>query len=101
MNILQNDIKHTLNGLTTEERAKFNGSTVLITGCAGFLGYYTGRNIKELWILPVVPAVLFLLGAHLIYKMAFKTYIIHFFIYLLISYIAALVSVKKRKKSKI
>ena len=65
---------------------------------SGFLGYYTGRNIKELWILPVVPAVLFLLGAHLIYKMAFKTYIIHFFIYLLISYIAALVSVKKRKK---
>ena len=40
MNILQNDIKHTLNGLTTAERAKFNGSTVLITGCAGFLGYY-------------------------------------------------------------
>ena len=40
MNILQNDIKHTLNGLTAAERAKFNGSTVLITGCAGFLGYY-------------------------------------------------------------
>ena len=40
MNILQNDIKHTLNGLSAAERAKFSGSTVLITGCAGFLGYY-------------------------------------------------------------
>ena len=40
MNILQNDIKHTLNGLSAEERAKFSGSTVLITGCAGFLGYF-------------------------------------------------------------
>lgn len=39
-NILYNDIKHTLAGLTDEEREKFRGSTVLITGCAGFLGYY-------------------------------------------------------------
>ena len=34
-NILFNDIKHTLNGLTDAERAKFKDSTVLITGCAG------------------------------------------------------------------
>ena len=40
MTILQQDIKHTLNGLSEAERAKFNHSTVLITGCAGFLGYY-------------------------------------------------------------
>lgn len=39
-NILANDIRHTLNGLTAEERAKFKGATLLITGCAGFLGYY-------------------------------------------------------------
>lgn len=36
MTILQQDIKHTLNGLSEAERAKFNHSTVLITGCAGY-----------------------------------------------------------------
>ena len=37
--ILFNDINYTLGKLSEEERARFDGSTVLITGCAGFLGY--------------------------------------------------------------
>ena len=38
--ILHQDILHTLNGLSDAERAKFQDSTVLITGCGGFLGYF-------------------------------------------------------------
>ncbi len=38
--ILHQDILHTLNGLSGAEKAKFKDSTVLITGCGGFLGYY-------------------------------------------------------------
>ena len=40
MDILKDDFKHTLAGLTAAEREKFKDSTILITGCAGFLGYY-------------------------------------------------------------
>ena len=39
-NVLQRDFEHTLNGLSTEEKAQFQDSTILITGCGGFLGYY-------------------------------------------------------------
>jgi hypothetical protein len=67
---------------------------------SGCLGYYIGKNIKDLWILPVVPAFLFLLGAHLIYEMDFKLSIFYFFIYLLISYIVAFIQVIKRKRDK-
>ena len=66
MNILQNDIKHTLNGLTAAERAKFNGSTVLITGCAGFLGYYMmqffAAESEELGIKKIIGLDNFMLG---------------------------------------
>lgn len=38
--ILKNDFDHTLDGLTAREQAKLKDSTILITGCGGFLGYY-------------------------------------------------------------
>ena len=40
MTILQQDSSRIFNALTEQERASFNGSTVLFTGGAGFLGYY-------------------------------------------------------------
>lgn len=39
-NILKGDIDYTFDRLSEEERAKLKDSTVLITGCGGFLGYY-------------------------------------------------------------
>jgi UDP-glucuronate decarboxylase len=39
-NVLEKDFEHTLNGLSEQEKSKLNGSTILITGCGGFLGYY-------------------------------------------------------------
>jgi UDP-glucuronate decarboxylase len=38
--ILREDMEYILHKLSEEERQKFNGSTILITGCGGFLGYY-------------------------------------------------------------
>ncbi|MBQ9433109.1 MAG: NAD-dependent epimerase/dehydratase family protein [Synergistaceae bacterium] len=40
MSILQQDIERIYSGLTEQERSKFQDSTVLFTGGAGFLGYY-------------------------------------------------------------
>lgn len=38
--IVAEDMEYILSKLSAEEKAKFKGSTVLITGCGGFLGYY-------------------------------------------------------------
>ena len=37
---LVQDLEHTYQKITKEERAKLRGSNILITGAAGFLGYY-------------------------------------------------------------
>ena len=38
--IVQQDLKRIHEGLTQEEKSRFQGSTVLFTGGAGFLGFY-------------------------------------------------------------
>lgn len=37
---LETDFQYTLGKFTQKEIAKFDGSTVVLTGCAGFLGFY-------------------------------------------------------------
>jgi hypothetical protein len=37
---LEKDLQHTYEGLSHEEINKLKGSTILITGSAGFLGFY-------------------------------------------------------------
>lgn len=65
-NILANDIRHTLSGLSDQERSRFQDSTVLITGCAGFLGYYFmnffAQTADELGIKKVIGLDNFMLG---------------------------------------
>ena len=38
--ILEEDISYILNKLSSLEKKKLNNSTIIITGCGGFLGYY-------------------------------------------------------------
>ncbi len=38
--IKEEDFAYMYNSFTDEEKQKFNDSTILITGCAGFIGYY-------------------------------------------------------------
>lgn len=64
--ILQKDFDHTLNGLTAIEKAKLENSTILITGCAGFLGYYFmnffANKAEELKIKKIIGLDNFMLG---------------------------------------
>lgn len=44
---LQEDLAHTHDCLTESERTKLHNATIIITGCAGFLGYYFLRFFKR------------------------------------------------------
>lgn len=64
--ILQEDFDYTLSSLTKAEKEKFQDSTILVTGCAGFLGYYFMRFFqnkqKELGLKKVIGLDNFMLG---------------------------------------
>ncbi|MCH3942530.1 MAG: NAD-dependent epimerase/dehydratase family protein [Atopobiaceae bacterium] len=47
MGIREQDLQNIVDGLSTAEKDKLNGSTVLITGCGGFLGYYFMNLLAE------------------------------------------------------
>ena len=65
-NILSSDIIYTLGKLSEEERARFKDSTILITGCAGFLGYYFmnffDQTAEQLGIRKIIGLDNFMLG---------------------------------------
>lgn len=45
--IRDEDLKYIYNNLSKDEKNKFKDSTILITGCGGFLGYYFMHFFKE------------------------------------------------------
>lgn len=63
---MEEDLQHTFGMLSDEERKKLQGKSVLITGCAGFLGYYFmnffSRYAEELGIRKVIGLDNFMLG---------------------------------------
>ena len=64
--ILERDLQHIWSGLHDDERGKLAGTSVLITGCAGFLGYtfvnFFLRFANELQIKRVIGLDTFHLG---------------------------------------
>lgn len=64
--ILEADLNYTYYGLSTQEKERFRNSTVLITGCGGFLGYYFmhffGAQAEALHIRKVIALDNFMLG---------------------------------------
>lgn len=48
MQILKTDLEYIINKLTDEEITKFQNSTILITGCAGFLGFMFMQFLKNI-----------------------------------------------------
>ena len=64
--ILDEDLKYIYENLSEEEKNKFENSTVLITGCGGFLGYnfmnFFNKYAKELGIKKVIGLDNFMLG---------------------------------------
>ena len=64
--ILNEDMAYIAGKLSSEEKAKFKNSTVLITGCGGFLGYYfmhfLASYANELQIKKIIALENFLTG---------------------------------------
>jgi hypothetical protein len=63
-----------------------------------FAGVYAGRDIKRLWMLPIITAVLFLTGTWLFFDMGEKAFIIYASVYLVLGIVAMLISVFIKKK---
>lgn len=60
-------------------------------------GAYAGKDRKELWIVPVINAVLFLAGAWIIFDINEMVFVLYALIYLLLGIAAMFVSGLKKK----
>ncbi|PLS16197.1 epimerase [Bacillus sp. M6-12] len=45
--VYQQDLEHIFNNLSDSEKSKFKQTSILVTGCAGFLGYYFMSFLAE------------------------------------------------------
>ena len=63
-------------------------------------GAFAGKNIKQLWVLPILTAGLFLAGAWLFFEMGEIAFLVYCGCYLIIGIIAMLISafMNKRKQ---
>ena len=66
---------------------------------AAVCGVFAGKNIKRLWVLPIISAGLFLTGVWLFFEMGETAFLLYGGCYLIIGIIAMLISafVNKRK----
>ncbi len=66
-------------------------------------GAFAGKNIKQLWPLPIITATLFIVGAWLFFELGETAFLLYSGCYLLIGiaamFITALIKVKKSKNS--
>ena len=63
------------------------------------IGIFAGRNLKEMWSLPVISAVLFLLGAWIFFNMGESAFLMYAGIYLVIGIVAMFVSILISKRA--
>ena len=64
------------------------------------IGIFAGKDMKHLWSLPVISAVLFLVGAWVFFDMGETAFILYAVVYLALGIAAMLISMFIRKKSK-
>ncbi|MBD5522070.1 MAG: hypothetical protein HDR03_12780 [Lachnospiraceae bacterium] len=62
------------------------------------IGAFAGKNSKQLWYLPVISAVLFLLGTWIFFDMGETAFILYAGIYLVLGVLAMLISMVINKK---
>ena len=62
-------------------------------------GAYAGKDVKYLWSLPVISAVLFLIGTWIFFDMGETAFILYAAVYLVIGIMAMLISMFIRKKT--
>ena len=63
-------------------------------------GIFAGKDMKHLWSLPVISAVLFLIGTWVFFEMGETAFILYAVVYLVLGIAAMLISMFIRKKSK-
>ena len=63
------------------------------------IGAYAGKDVKHLWSLPVISAVLFLIGTWIFFDMGETAFILYAAVYLVIGIMAMLISMFIRKKT--
>ena len=62
------------------------------------VGVYAGKDVRRLWSLPVIPAVLFLIGAWVFFYMGESAFVLYAAVYLALGMAAMLISMFIRKK---
>ena len=62
------------------------------------IGAFAGKDVKHLWSLPVISAVLFLIGTWIFFDMGETAFILYAAVYLVIGIMAMLISMLIRKK---
>ena len=62
------------------------------------IGAFAGKDIRHLWSLPFISAVLFLIGTWIFFDMGETAFILYTVVYLAIGIVAMLISMFIRKK---
>ena len=63
------------------------------------IGVFTGKNIRHLWSLPVISAMLFLIGTWIFFDMGETAFILYAVVYLVLAIVAMLISMFIRKRA--
>jgi hypothetical protein len=63
------------------------------------IGAFAGKDVKHLWSIPVISAVLFLIGTWIFFDMGETAFILYAAVYLIIGIMAMLISMFIRKKT--
>ena len=63
------------------------------------MGVFAGKNIKRLWGMPVISAVLFLLGSWIFFSMGERAFILYAGVYLILGMAAMTISMIIHRKA--
>ncbi|MEY8517689.1 hypothetical protein AALC25_12415 [Lachnospiraceae bacterium 29-84] len=63
------------------------------------MGVFAGKNIKRLWGMPVISAVLFLLGSWIFFSMGERAFILYACVYLILGIASMAISMMIHRKA--
>ena len=66
---------------------------------SALIGAFAGKDIRHLWSLPVISALLFLIGTWIFFEMGETAFILYAAVYLTLGIAAMLISMLIRKKT--
>ncbi len=67
--------------------------------CSVVIGGFAGKDIRHLWSLPAISAILFLCGTWIFFDMGEMAFILYAAVYLVLGVIAMLISMFIKKKT--